>query len=268
MNKRDFVRRLGIASNPEKIKQLFIDDEPTQYFISSYGYIAALNYAGKQEIKILSQGVNGSGYLYSTISYKGNVYALRIHRMVAEAFIDNPKNLPQVNHKDGNKEHNQESNLEWLSASENTKHAYDIGLCTILTGEDNPHCKISNETVIQICTFLQEGKLSIPEIAKCTGAPESTIKNIVYHRAHKGVSVKYSFGEFFNRYGKENPYRKYTDDQIHTVCQELERNKLTMRQIAEKTDVPYDMVKQIRSGKCRQKIASQYDFSGYTRLVS
>ena len=265
MNKRDFVRRLGVATNPEKIKQLFIDDEPTQYLISSYGYIIAINYAGKQEIKILSQGLNGSGYLYSTISHKGVVYALRIHRMVAEAFIDNPMNLPQVNHKDGNKLHNEEWNLEWLTASENTKHAYDAGLCTILTGEDNPHCKISNEEVIQICTFLQEGKLSIPEIA---GTPESTIKNIVYHRAHKGVSVKYSFGEFFHRFGKKNPYRKYTDEQIHMVCQELVRNKLTMRQIAEKTDVPYDMVKQIRSGKCRQNIASEYDFSGYTKLVS
>lgn len=268
MNKRDFVRRIGTAMNPERVMQLFIDGEPTQYLISSYGYIAALNYAGTQEIRILAQGVNGCGYLYSTISHKGVVYALRIHRMVAEAFIDNPKNLPQVNHKDGNKKHNQDWNLEWVTASENTKHAYDTGLCTILTGEDNPHCKISNEDVIKICTYLEEGKLSIPEIAKCTGASEPTIKNIVYHRAHKGVSVKYDFSGFFNRHGNKNPYRKYTDAQIHNVCRELVRNKLTMRQIAEKTDVPYDMVKQIRSGKSRQNIASQYDFSGYTRLVS
>ena len=57
------------------------------------------------------------------------IYAyLYIHRLVAEYFIDNPKNLPCVNHKDGNKANNDISNLEWCSYSQNMKHAVKTGL--------------------------------------------------------------------------------------------------------------------------------------------
>ena len=51
-----------------------------------------------------------------------------IHRLVAEAFIPNPDNLREVNHKDGNKHNNHIDNLEWVSSSQNTKHGWDNGL--------------------------------------------------------------------------------------------------------------------------------------------
>lgn len=54
-----------------------------------------------------------------------------IHRLVATLFIDNPKNLPCVNHIDGNKQNNHYTNLEWCTHAENSKHAYDKGLLKI-----------------------------------------------------------------------------------------------------------------------------------------
>jgi hypothetical protein len=70
----------------------------------------------------------GDRYQKCVLKINGKPTMKYIHRLVAEAFIPNPDNKPEVNHKDGNKLNNNVSNLEWATLSENRLHAYKTGL--------------------------------------------------------------------------------------------------------------------------------------------
>jgi len=71
---------------------------------------------------------SGSGYLCSSIYINGGTLSVLQHRLLAEHFIPNPENKKEVNHINGIKNDNRLSNLEWVSASENRKHALQTGL--------------------------------------------------------------------------------------------------------------------------------------------
>lgn len=78
--------------------------------------------------KWLSCCDNGNGYKQVFISIQNRKYMRYVHRLVAECFLPNPENLPEVNHKDGNKSNNNASNLEWCTRSQNILHALHAGL--------------------------------------------------------------------------------------------------------------------------------------------
>jgi hypothetical protein len=82
--------------------------------------------------KILKTVIHKKGYEVINIKPygRGAGKSLKIHRLVAKAFLPNPLNKLQVNHLDGNKQNNHMNNLEWATASENMKHAFDTGLKT------------------------------------------------------------------------------------------------------------------------------------------
>jgi len=76
----------------------------------------------------LSKWIDNTGYYQVVFRINGKRKYVRVHRLIAETLIPNPKCLKQVNHIDGNKLNNNISNLEWVSNAENTQYGYDNNL--------------------------------------------------------------------------------------------------------------------------------------------
>ena len=96
------------------------------YQISNYGNVRSLNYHRENRIHILKQIVDYTGYLFVCLSKNKKRKQFKIHRLVADAFLDNPNNLPCINHKDENKENNNVSNLEWCNHKYNNVYGTRI----------------------------------------------------------------------------------------------------------------------------------------------
>lgn len=103
-----------------------------------------------------------------------------VHRLVAEAFIPNLENKPEVNHKDGNKSNNSISNLEWVTKSENVRHAYATGLNSIELARQSLHkaSLVSAELSRVKCKCIETGQVydSYTEAGELTGTSAIEIK--------------------------------------------------------------------------------------------
>lgn len=125
-----------------------IKDFEKRYMVSNYGRIKSLskfvnNNPKSKEIgyyskeKILKTFDNTKGYKLVKLYKDNKKYIKKVHRLVAETFIPNIENKPQVNHIDGNKQNNNIYNLEWVTNKENIKHAWENNMCKKRIGKEN-----------------------------------------------------------------------------------------------------------------------------------
>ena len=126
------------------MEEIWKETEISGYFISNFGRLKG------RSGKIIKTYLNSEGYY--TIYLKPNgrrdkSKRVRIHRSVAKAFIPNPKNLPCINHKDGNKLNNCVENLEWCTYKQNILHAIKTGLTKFdsISGENNLNHKLTQQ---------------------------------------------------------------------------------------------------------------------------
>lgn len=122
------------------------------YQISSLGNVKSCNYNRTGIARILKPIIT-KGYLCVGLNIKGQQKKYKIHKLVAEAFIPNPDNKLQINHKNGLKTDNRVENLEWSTAKENLRHALDTGLRTNSTEKQKQSAR--NKGIKQRKNILQ-----------------------------------------------------------------------------------------------------------------
>lgn len=140
------------------------------YMASNIGEIISLKHGRRLKRKL---SVDPKGYNRLSICMNGKMSTIKIHRIVAILFIENPHNLPEVNHIDGNKKNNNVSNLEWVSHCSNMAHASKNNLLTY--GSANTSSKLKESDIPVIRNLLLSGNLSKRAIGRKFGVSLPTI---------------------------------------------------------------------------------------------
>lgn len=156
-----------------------------RYLINEYGEIYSI-----RSNKLISQRLDKYGYMRCNLYRDNKQVTITIHRLVALAFIENPLNLPEVNHIDGNKKNNHVNNLEWVTSRENQLHAFKIGLQKGNKGESNGTSKYKEEDAIKVCELLKQ-KYTNKEIVNSTGYSISFIEKIKYGECWTYITKEY-----------------------------------------------------------------------------
>jgi predicted XRE-type DNA-binding protein len=222
--------------------EIIIDGQYTGYKINKFGTI--IDKYGKE---IKKYQLKEDWYYQVYI----NKFGLKlVHRLVAQAFIPNPDNKPQVNHINGKKTCNWVGNLEWVTAKENSEHAWNCNLVNN-AGENQGSTTYTNEQIREVCKLLEENILSYEEISKITGVKKNIISSIKTGNTWKSIS-----GAFTLPPKKE---KLYSDDKITEVCKLLENPDIPQTEISKITGVSVNTIKDIMKKSSYSRISDKFN---------
>jgi len=161
------------------MRKEYIEDLEDEIWIINNGY--EISNKGRilgKKGKLLNCNPNKDGYLQCSVKFEDGFFARSVHRAVAYLFIPNedPVNKIEVNHKDGIKYHNYDTNLEWVTKSENQKH--EGKYIQKRNGEKNCMNKLKEDLVIEVYNLCKEGKIKYKDIAIMYSIPKSTLSTI------------------------------------------------------------------------------------------
>jgi hypothetical protein len=153
-----------------------------KYLVSNYGKVKGMKFG------LLKQRIDIDGYPTITIGkYDNKRTSKKIHRLVAENFIPNLNNLPEINHIDLNKNNNYYKNLEWCTHTYNIKYSINKGSYNnCRTGIKNGRAILSEKDILNIRQLYQDN-FNISEIARIYKRGWQTINHIVKRSTWKHI---------------------------------------------------------------------------------
>ena len=139
---------------------------------------------------VLKTQTDCNGYVRVSI---GNKKALKVHRLVAEAFLENNQSFPEVNHIDGNKQNNNVNNLEWVSRSNNMYHRYRIlGQKSGMYGKTRAKCPNSKKIIM-----IQNNNVTvwdcILDASEQTGISNTAISNALRGKSKTAGGYRWKY---------------------------------------------------------------------------
>jgi len=155
-----------------------IKDYEGLYQVSNFGRVKSI-------YRIRIQHINEFGYYRIVLSKNSKLKTFSTHRLIAEVFLENPNNLPEINHKDGNKQNNCVSNLEWCTSSYNQIHAFKTGLQIPQCGIQRYNAKLTETQILEIRQL--KDKHTQTEIGKMYGISFQHVSDIQNKKKWKHI---------------------------------------------------------------------------------
>ena len=185
-----------VMSKSEFMKTQVIDEGAVEEWHNIEGYAGVYQVSNLGRVRSRKHGNRHilkptyvKGCLQIGLSLNGKCRKFALHVLVARAFIPNPENKPMVNHKDANPMNCQVSNLEWVSASENTRHAFNNGLIKTHPGVENYNSRLSKEDVLYIRKNYKpyDRELGMSALAKKFKVNMRTMMEVIQGKTYKNI---------------------------------------------------------------------------------
>lgn len=185
----EFIKIYPFAANLDEVDEKWRDiADYDGYQISNYGRVKNIKF---NIPRIMTPSLDSWGYLRVALRQKGKNKSQFIHGLVARAFVPNPDNKPFVHHIDGNKFNCHESNLMWVTRSENMKYNFQLGLSAQPMGEESCRSILKNNQAEAVLILQATGRYSYQEIGDILGVTSHVVGEIVrgetYRNCRAGI---------------------------------------------------------------------------------
>jgi len=257
---KDYLKQKGY--------EIMEDFKPIKGYENKYSISLNGDILNIRKNKLLKLTQDSNGYLRVTLTKNKKSILFSHHRLVAENFIPNPKNKPCINHVDGNKTNNSIGNLEWVTYSENHKHAYANGLMN-KKGQKHHFSKLTTNDVKHI-RENKENK-NAKELAEIYNVSVTTIydvkNNKIYIEKHKS---KLEIAR--EHYSKKYTYiTNYADDNYHLDISDLHQLRClyenAIEEIQGQNKIDDDLVNNIKTWMDVNTRASSWNLADISEAI-